>query len=331
MTPITTINLLRALFVTVAFFIGATVGDSAYGSGAVGAAFGMVFGLVMVLVDRLLKGFTLRTFSAATFGLLLGFLFSRLLLASDVLKYQNEEMRWLMSLATYGASGYIGMMLAMRSNRDEFSVIIPFVRFQGGSTDEGPLVVDTSVIIDGRMPQICAAGFLGGSVVIARFVLDELQQLADSADPIKRERGRRGFEGLAELRANPRIIITVHEAESDPVTPVDTKLVALAKALHARLLTNDSSLGRIAQLQNVPVMKLTALERAMRPLITTGDRLELTLVKEGRDPRQALGYLPDGTMIVVNNGRPHLGKTVSVTVAGAIQTSAGRMFFAELS
>ena len=284
-----------------------------------------------MLGDRLLKGITLRTFSSATFGLLLGLLFSRLLIASDVLRNTSEDTRWMVGLAVYATFGYIGMMLAIRSNRDEFSLIIPYVRFRQTAVQDAPLLVDTNIIIDGRIEELCLTGFLSGSLVVPRFVLEELQRLADSADPIKRERGRRGLDTLNQMQKSSELSITIHDSLSEVETPVDTRLVQLSKMLQARLLTNDGNLCKIARLQGVSVLNLHDLSNALRPSVSTGDELEIALVKEGRDAHQAVGYLPDGTMIVVNQARNQLGKTVNVTIAGTLQTTAGRLFFAELT
>lgn len=329
-TPLRTINLLRALFVIFTCFIGSTVGAEVLKSEWLGALAGIVFGLVVVLADRLLQGITLRTFSSATFGLLLGVIFAQLLLASGVLKYQAEEMQWIVSLLVFGTFGYFGMMLAIRSNRDEFSLVIPYVRFRQTSVQDAPLLVDSNIIIDGRIRQLCGTGFVSCSLVVPQFVLDELQRLADSSDSLKRERGRRALDTLQELQKGHDISVTVHGTLLDAEVPVDTKLVQLARLLQARLLTNDSNLCKIARLQNVTALNLNELASALRPALAAGDETELALVREGREPHQAVGYLPDGTMIVVNHARPHMGKTVAVTIASAVQTTAGRLFFAEL-
>ena len=285
----------------------------------------------MVLVDRLLEGVSLRLFSSATFGLLLGWLFANLLMASDVLHYQSETVQWAIRLLVYSIFGYLGMMLAMRSSRDEFSLIIPYVRFARETTQHEPLVVDTNVIIDGRISDLCGTGFLSRSLIVPRFILDELQLLADSHDPTRRERGRRGLEILNQLRQARDIELTVHETTDDGVDiGTDARLVRAAKVLKARLLTNDLPLAQIARLQQVPVLNLADLARALRPTLVTGDELDLHLVKEGREAHQAIGYLPDGTMIVVNHARGYLGKTRTVVVTSALQTAAGRLIFAEL-
>jgi uncharacterized protein YacL len=331
MTPALTINLLRVLFITFCATIGANISSAVIDNLWPGLGFGIVLGLVVVLIDRLLKGVSLRLFSSATFGLLLGWIFANLLMASQILRYQSETAQWATRLIVYAVFGYLGMMLAMRSSRDEFSLIIPYVRFAREATQHEPLVVDTNVIIDGRIADLCATGFLSRSLIVPRFILDELQLLADSHDPTKRERGRRGLEILNQLQRSRDIDLTIHETTADNVElGTDARLVRAAKVLKARLLTNDHALAQIARLQQVPVLNLADLSRALRPTLVAGDELDLHLIKEGRESHQAVGYLPDGTMIVVNNGRAHVGKTRTVVVASALQTAAGRLIFAEL-
>jgi uncharacterized protein YacL len=330
MTPILTVNLLRVLFVTFCGAIGGIVTVETQGNALPGILVGVVFALLMVLADRLLKGFSLRAFSSATFGLLLGLLFARLLMASDVLHYQKETVQWAAHLVVYCAFGYLGMMLAMRSNRDEFSLIIPYVRFARETTQREPLVVDTNVIIDGRIAELCATGFLSRALIVPRFVLGELQTLADSRDPIKRERGRRGLDILNQLQKSRELDLTIHETSGDADLSIDARLVRTAKLLQARLLTNDQALCQVARLQQVPALNLADLARALRPSAAAGDELELNLVKEGRESHQAVGYLPDGTMIVVNHARAYLGKVATVVVSSALQTGAGRLIFAEV-
>src|ERR1700726_2461134 len=331
MTPLLTINLLRVLFVTFCAVIGANISSALVESLWFGLILGTVFGLFVVLIDRLLKGVSLRLFSSATFGLLLGLVFANLLMASDVLHYQSEAIQWSVRLILYAAFGYLGMMLAMRSSRDEFSLIIPYVRFARETTQHEPLVVDTNVIIDGRIADLCATGFLSRSLIVPRFILDELQLLADSHEPTKRERGRRGLEILNQLQRSRDVELTIHDSTAEDVdVATDARLVRIAKVLKARLLTNDHALAQVARLQRVAVLNLADLARALRPTVVAGDEIDLHLIKEGREPHQAVGYLADGTMIVVNHARAHVGKTRTVVVASALQTGAGRLIFAEL-
>ncbi|MEO5721559.1 MAG: PIN domain-containing protein [Chthoniobacterales bacterium] len=330
MTPSFTLNLLRVLFVVFCATIGATVTVEIMNRVLPGILFGMLFGLVVVLIDRMLKGLSLRAFSSATLGLLLGLFFTNLLIASDILHFQSEATAWVARLVAYATFGYLGMMLAMRSNRDEFSLIIPYVRFARETTQHEPLVIDTNVIIDGQIADLCATGFLSRSLIVPRFVLGELQTLADSRDPMKRERGRRGLDILNQLQSSRELELTIHDTTDDANLPTDARLVRVARLLQARLLTNDVALGQVARLQLVPTLNLNDLARALRPVVAAGDELSLALLKEGRDAHQAVGYLADGTMIVVNQARAHLGTTVTVVVSSALQTGAGRLIFAEL-
>src|SRR6266702_2899775 len=330
MTPLLTVNLLRVLFVTFCAAIGAIASSELQGGMWPGVVIGLLLGLVVVLIDRLLKGFSLRAFSSATFGLLLGWVFAKLLSASQILIYLPPTTQWAIGLVVYCTFGYLGMMLAMRSSRDEFSLIIPYVRFARETTQHQPLILDTNVIIDGRIAELCATGFLSRSLIVPRFVLGELQALADSRDPTKRERGRRGLEILNDLQRSRDVELIIHESSDDVDLGVDARLVRTAKVLQASLLTNDQALCQVARLQQVPALNLADLSRALRPVFVVGDEIELALVKEGREQHQAVGYLPDGTMIVVNHARPHLGKTATVVVSSALQTTAGRLIFAEL-
>ncbi len=330
MTPSLTLNLLRALFATFTTCVGLMIGEQVFGRTLTGAFAGGAFGLVVVLGDRLLKGVSLRLFSSATFGLFLGWLFSQLLLASKLFIAVPPHWQWVIALIVYSTFGYLGMMLAIRSNREEFALVIPYVRFRQATVQDAPLLVDSNIIIDGRISEICGTGFLSTSLVVPRFVLGELHRLSESHDALKRERGRLALSRLARMQADPKLHVTIHEIEPDVDTPVDIQLVKLATMLDARLLTNDANICQIARMQGVPVLNLHDLAKALRPQLATGDELHLPLVKEGRDAHQAVGYLPDGTMIIVNHARPHLGKTVPITIASTVHTNAGRLFFAEL-
>ena len=329
MTPLFTVNLLRVLFITFCAAIGSLISGELQGRTMPGLLIGLLAGLIIVLIDRLLKGISLRAFSSATFGLLLGLIFANLLAASEVLRFQPETTQWVVRLIVYSTFAYLGMMLAMRSNRDEFSLIIPYVRFTRETMEHESLVLDTSVIIEGRIADLCATGFISRSLIVPRFVLSELQALADSREPVKRDRGRRGLEILNQLQNAREIELRIHESEAEE-GPVDERLVRTAKLLQARLLTNDNALGQIARLQQVPTLNLNDLIRALRPTVAAGDELELQLVKEGREAHQAVGYLADGTMIVVNHARSQIGTTAKIVVSSALQTAGGRLVFAEL-
>src|SRR5438105_9507637 len=329
MTPVFTVNLLRVLFVTFCGVVGSLISSELLEQTVPGLLVGVLLGLIVVLVDRLLKGISLRAFSSATFGLLLGLIFASLLSGSQVLRFQSDTVQWSVRLVVYVVFAYFGMMLAMRSNRDEFSLLIPYVRFTRETLEHEPLVLDTSVIIDGRIADLCATGFISRSLIVPRFVLSELQALADSREPIKRDRGRRGLEILNQLQNAREIELRIHESEAEE-GPVDERLVRTAKLLQARLLTNDNALGQVARLQQVSTLNLNDLSRALRPTVAAGDELELPLIKEGREAHQAVGYLPDGTLIVVNHARAKIGTSAKIVVSSALQTAGGRLIFAEL-
>jgi len=330
MTPSLTINLLRLLFVILATFIGSALGEAILHSIWRGGAAGLTFGLGCVLIDRLLKDVSLRIFSSATFGLLLGCLSAGLLLASGVLRFQDEEMQWLISLLVYMSFAYLGMMLAIRSHRDEFAIIIPFVRFRQAGVQQPPIIVDSNVCIDGRLLALVKTGFINSSILVPRIILDELQLLADSSEPKRRERGRRGLDVLKALQAVPEVEVTIHETEAQPDVPVDLRLIQLSQLIGCPLLTNDVNLAKIARLQRVRVLVLHELERALRTSVSVGDILPLELSKTGREPQQAVGYLPDGTMIVVGKAADLVGRTVRIKISSIVPTAAGKLVFAEL-
>jgi len=330
MTPSRTINLLRLLFLAFATAIGYLCLEYPSGQEWKGASIGATLGLLTILVDRLINGVHLRAFSSATFGLLLGIIFAHLLKASHVLQYVPERTAWLISLTGYCFFGYLGMMLSMRSNRDEFSLIIPYVRFRQQSVQEQPVLVDTNIIIDGRIMELCSAGFLRGPLIVPRFVLSELQRLADSGDAAKRSRGRRGLGKLQEMQLSEIVGVTIHETETNGIVDVDSELIRLAQLLGARIVSNDSGLCQVARLQKVTVINLNEIARALQVKDQPGDEIELFLVKEGRDHHQAVGFKEDGTMIVVNQARHLIGETVEVIIGNFVQTNAGRLTFAEL-
>ena len=187
--------------------------------------------------------------------------------------------------------------------------------------------MDTSVIIDGRIVEICETGFVDGTLVVPRFVLQELQHIADASDPLRRARGKRGFEVLERLRRTSKVKVDVTERDFAQVREVDGKLMELARALSAKILTNDSNLSRVAQLRGIEVLNINELVSALRPIALPGEPMRVLVVREGKEAGQGVGYLDDGTMVVVDGGRRHLGQTVDVIVTSVLQTTAGRMIF----
>ncbi len=295
-----------------------------------GMVIGFGFGWLLIAVDEMLKGFSLRAFSATTFGLLLGTVVALLVDRSGLFENADPQQRWLIRLCLFIGFGYIGMILAMRSNKEDFSLIIPYVRFAPQNKPENLLLLDTSVIVDGRIADLIENNFIEGRIVVPRFVLRELQQIADSNDPIKRARGRRGLDMLNRIQRNTRNEVKIHEGDFPEENEVDTKLVRLARNLGARLYTNDFNLGKIAELQSVSYINLHELANALRVVLLPGEMLSLRIVREGKDKGQGVGYLPDGTMVVVNHAQSFINQQVEAQVQSLLQTGAGVIVFADL-
>jgi uncharacterized protein YacL len=224
---------------------------------------------------------------------------------------------------------YICISLLLQT-KDEFRFIIPYVEFSKQVKGGKPLVLDTSVIIDGRIADICDTRFIDAKLVVPRFVLQELQGIADSSDKLKRNRGRRGLDMLKRMQTNPKVEMQLHEgnlSELRDVQKVDERLVVLAKSLGARVVTNDYNLNKIAQLQGVAVINLNELSNALKSVALPGENMTVRLVRQGDQIGQGVGYLDDGTMVVVEQGRQYIGQEMSITVTSVLQTSAGRMIF----
>jgi uncharacterized protein YacL len=290
---------------------------------------GLVGGGAFIGVDKALKGFSLRGLSAASFGILVGFTISYFIGNSVLFKFIDDEPKLIAQIVMYVVGSYLAMMIALRA-KDEFNLVIPYVKFVRENKPERLVLLDTNIIIDGRVQDVCATGFLDAVLIVPRFVLNELQYIADAADDVKRARGRRGLEVLKMLQLNPRVEVKFHDNDVPDVKEVDAKLIQLAKMLPAEILTNDYNLNRIAELQHVKVLNFNELAKTLRPAVVPGERLTVRLLKEGREPQQAVAYLDDGTMIVVNRARRLVGQEVEVAVDSVLQTAAGRMAFAEL-
>jgi len=326
--------ILRVLFLSLSTLGGYAVSQvrpELIENGFGGVLIGFGFGGLLIAIDEMVKGFSLRAFSAASFGLLLGTVIAQLIDSSGLFIYvEDKPVRWLIRLCLFLGFGYIGMILAMRSNKEDFYLIIPFVRFASQSKPENLLVLDTSAIIDGRIAELIEGNFLEGTIVVPRFVLKELQFIADSADPIRRARGRRGLEMLGRIQRSPRNEVKIHEADFREEPEVDAKLVRLARALGAKLITNDYNLSKIAELQSVPHLNMHELARALKPAILPGEIFNLKIVREGKDKGQGVGYLNDGTMVVVNNGHGFVGQQIEIQVQSLVQTGAGVLIFADV-
>ena len=295
------------------------------------AAFiGGSIGVLAVLTDVLLKGFSLRGLSAITFGLGVGTLISYLVGTSPLFVGADPQYMYLTQLSLFLVATYLCAVIALRG-KDEFNLVIPYVRFVPHEVDTPLVVVDTSALIDGRIAKICEAGFLSAALVIPRFVLDELNVVADSSDSVRQARGRRGLEVLGELRKIKNIDIRIPESDVTKKQDVDAKLVFLAQSMNAKLLTTDFNLAKMAEFHGVHWLNLNSLARSLRPELVLGEHLEVELVKAGKEEGQAVGYLEDGSMVVVQGGRSYVGQRVTVEIASVLPSAGGKMVFARMS
>ncbi|HUR56919.1 MAG TPA: PIN domain-containing protein [Opitutaceae bacterium] len=291
---------------------------------------GLLIGVLVVLVDVLLKGFSLRGLSAITFGIGIGLLIAHMVSTSPLLERDtamDPSTVYMIRIGLFVICPYLAAVIALRG-KDEFNLVIPYVRFVPHEVDVPLVVVDTSVLIDGRVARVCESGFLTSALVIPRFVLNELRSVADSTDPHKQARGRRGLEVLNDLRRIKNLDIRIIESEVAKREDVDAKLVFLAQSMRAKLLTTDYNLAKMAEFHGVPWLNLNSLAKSLRPELMLGERLDVELVKPGKEDGQAVGYIEDGSMVVVNNARMHIGRRVQAEIISVLPTAGGKMIFA---
>jgi uncharacterized protein YacL len=337
-------RLIRALFIGISVLIGFFSARSMSASPWLGASIAGILAAAIVSLEVAPSRLTARNVSHAVFGLLVGlfcgFLFTKtgilqsawfdIANGTDITNNNGDAIRNTIEMAINAIFGYLGTMLGLRSQREDFALIIPYVRFRRDASEGEPILLDSNVIIDGRILALVDTGFLTGSLVVPRLILDEVQLLADHRDPQKAARGKRGLQVLEQMRAIKDCELRVHEVGLAEGIPVDSQLIRLAIELNARILTNDENLTQVARLRDITVLNLLQLTRAVQPTLMAGDEVEVTLTKPGKEKTQAVGYLADGAMVVVNDGANQLGKTVTVTVTGTTQTAAGRLVFGDI-
>jgi len=224
--------------------------------------------------------------------------------------------------------GYLGVSVMVMRRKDILDFFGRVGRGESALSDSRQVLLDTSVIIDGRIADISQTGFIQGTMVIPRFILNELQQIADSSDALRRNRGRRGLEVLNRLQKDSIVPIRITDMDVEDVREVDAKLIVLAQRLRCPIITNDYNLNRVAELQGVTVLNINELANAVRAVLLPGETLKVRIIQEGKELGQGVGYLDDGTMVVVEDGRRDIGRTIEVIVTKVLQTSAGRMIFA---
>lgn len=284
----------------------------------------------VIAADIFLPRKQIDTISAVYFGLLVGvFLTFILTLALEPLLSGADETSHNITKLILGMVLCYSCISLLLQTKDDFRFIIPYVEFSKEVKGLKPFVLDTSVVIDGRIADLVETSILDNQLIMPRFVLAELQNIADSSDKLRRARGRRGLDILNRLRGSQGVDLKIYDRETPEMTgqPVDMKLVLLAKHLEGKIVTGDYNLNKVAKLQNVPVINLNDIANALKPVFLPGEAFAVRIVKPGEEMGQGIGYLDDGTMIVVEGGREHIGKEVKVSVTSVFQTSSGRMIF----
>lgn len=304
----------------------------------VGLVSGFLISILALLFEDRVKRTPLRIVIGGAVGLILGLVVANLLTYPVMLNFKDRYIELAAYLITNIIIGYIGLSIGMKKG-DEFEAewfVKLFTEHQKGAEPKAvkppviPLVVDTSVIIDGRIAEVCETGFLDGTLVVPQFVLQELQYIADSGDPIKRARGKRGLDVLKQIQANRKVTVEVTDRDFPDIREVDSKLVALAKEVTGKIITNDANLNKVAELHGVKVLNLNKLATAMKPVVLPGEVLNILVLKEGKEHGQGVGYLEDGTMVVIDNGREFVGKAIDVNITSVLQTTGGRMIFSKV-
>lgn len=292
-----------------------------------GFIIGLLVALLVIKIEKDIRKLSLKIILGGVAGMIVGLLIALILgfglnMVSKIRENQ-QVIPWIYLLLT-GILGYLGLVLGSKKV-EEFS-------FRGGDCKATSdfRILDTSVIIDGRIADICDSGFMEGELIVPRFVLNELQFVADSSDSMKRSRGRRGLDILNRMQKSSAINIEILEQDFTKIKGVDGKLVALAKKINAKLLTNDYNLNKVAELQGVRVLNVNELANAMKPVVLPGEQMVVKIIREGKELGQGVGYLDDGTMIIVDHAQKMLNMNVEVVVTSVLQTTAGRMIFSEL-
>lgn len=346
------VNIARLVYLIVCQAAGIAIALSTKGtpieiSIPTGLIIGLVIGFAFIGIEKLMEGFTLRGFSTATFGLGVGLFCAWLLTRVEISnllelafrdrlestedgEYLVDSLRLALDVTLFASLGFLGTILAVRGNRDDFAFIIPYVRFRQDANSGQPIVLDAETVMDGRILGLLSSGFITGRLIVAQFVLEEIQTMASEGGNGLRQRAERGLENLEKMQAAPDIQISIHEAKTSvEAQTLHARLIETAKFFSARLLTLEDGLTKIARLQGISVLNLNDLDLALRPSLAVGDCLRVALVRPGKEDHQAVAYLPDGTMIVVNQSSGDIGKSVDAVVTSTLQTASGTLIFAE--
>jgi uncharacterized protein YacL len=316
--------LARVLFVAGVGYSAAQLGPLTGGL-AVNAGLGLGIGAAIVGVEMLLRQVPVQRIIGAVLGGVVGLFAARTAGAALFWAGEGEGVGFVRAVLLL-ALPYIGVVVGAR--RSEWLSPARFVAlFRDGGATRRYHMLDTSVIIDGRIADICETGFIDGTLVVPQFVLKELQLVADSSDALKRNRGRRGLDVLQRLQKQPWVEIIVSDLDFPEVREVDQKLIEAARKLEGKIVTNDFNLNKVAQVRGVDVLNINALANSLKPVVLPGELMNVFILKEGKEYNQGVAYLDDGTMVVVDNARKLIGKTIDVVVTSVLQTTAGKMIF----
>ncbi len=323
-------------------YLAAVLGGDPYQYAAIFLLIGALTGLVLtpfvtvrpfLAIRKRIRQAPAQQLLAGILGLVVGLIVAALLVFP--LSLLPSPFKQILPFVAAVLFGYFGIMVMITRQNDIFNLARGQLHDRGGrgrpATGNGrSVVLDTSVIIDGRIADISRTGFIQGEMLVPRFVLNELQHIADSSDALRRRRGRRGLEMLRRLQDDSVTPVRVADIEVEGVRDVDDKLVLVAKRMRCPIVTNDYNLNRVAQLQGVRVLNINELANAVKALFLPGESLDIEIIQEGKETGQGVGYLDDGTMVVVEDGRPYIGQRVEVMVTKVLQTAAGRMLFARV-
>jgi uncharacterized protein YacL len=290
-------------------------------------SFSAALGLIILLAEMRIRRLSLKTLLGAALGSILGIIGASLIsIVIGRMSFAHPQTETFVQLLVLILMAYVGLVSG--ANKGEYLDLSSFGGFfTDGSIRKLSKVLDTSVIIDGRIADICKTGFLEGALVVPHFVLRELQQIADSADSAKRNRGRRGLDVLEKIKSVPGVTVQIVEKDYPDVKEVDLKLIELAKEMTAKIVTNDFNLNKVSQLRGVEVLNINELANALKPVVLPGETMKVFILKEGKEYNQGVAYLDDGTMVVVDNARRMIGKTIATQVTSVLQTTAGKMIF----
>ncbi|MBI5599920.1 MAG: TRAM domain-containing protein [Deltaproteobacteria bacterium] len=296
---------------------------------------GVLIAVIALKFEERVNRTPLRIVLGGAFGLIIGLVVANLLTYPLISLTTNPYLEFSAYIFTNCVIGYLGLSVGMKKG-DEIDWFNRMLSLRPNDDEKqkkeiaSTLVLDTSVIIDGRIADVCETGFVSGPLVVPQFVLSELQYIADSPDPLKKTRGTRGLDILQRLQKETPIEVRISDEDFPATRQVDMKLVEFAKKHAARILTNDVNLNKVAKLHGVGVLNINALAAALKPVILPSEEMKILVIKEGKEDGQGVGYLDDGTMVVVDNGISHVGKTVDVSVTSILQTANGRLIFSRV-